>query len=1155
MKTLKSTLLVAVLLFFGTSFTIGQNNTHFDFCGGNPMQPSWNIYLQTVTDTEGNTPQSDDELAVYDGTTLVGLFTFDDWNNSGGTYDNELVAWSGLACGDGYTGGNDVTFIFWDDSEGAELVADDDDITWDVNENGFGYSPDWDPYFPSTDGESSFIDIDFSATIYTVDGSFNLDADYIGYEEEASDFTAQLVDLSNYQVVGQATCEDNTGGAAGGGDYYYSITAPDLSNVLSGVDYRVEFVNSEQTVDDAATTFHEFGISSFSGNSYTAPLNTVFLESNSISGSISSAANGVAQSATVKLYQGTVSGTEEDSETSSGGTYTFNNVMNGDYTVEADKANYESNTSDLLTIADSDTSGVDIELTPEPFTLIGEVTDGSGDNLEGVEIKGEDDEENVLFTAYTNSLGAYSVSDVPSEISIELTASKPLFNESTSQVAGSPNSTITRDFTLNPLDGTFQGSVTSTETQQAMENVAVDVIGDGESGVSTDVNGAYSIDVPAGTYDIKFSKSGFSTVTMTGQSVASGQMTIVSTQLSPQASVTVHVENGSNSNIGGATVTIDGQSPTGANGSGGDYEFTDLGSGSHTLSVVHGSYKNYESTIDLDAGTNDQVDVVLYSEKWSQPSPMPTSKIWTIYLRSATIEENNLEAGDEIAIYDNSIGTSDGDEVGVYYVNETLTPGSANSHYMSAYSSIDGGTGYSSGNDYIFKFWDASADVVYTLEQDEVQLKDPYSSGIPYTGDVFPSSQDPYSFAELSFVDESATITINLESGYNLVSSNVEPNQTGMKDILIDGYGGDSDPLTAPSTYLDFVKGESGSMFKKYAAPTGWDGSLSDWNVEEGYLFYMSSSSNSFTIDGEEVDVDREIPLDAGYNFVPYYPSTSIDPQTAFGTILDNLELVRNTGSDHFRKVGGVWTDNLPPLEAGEGYLVKMNAADVLTYPTSSRKNAVNVSKEGELKHFEFSSGNPNKDVYSIYVDGLSKGDEIAAFDGDKMVGASVIDSKEDRMENELNLFSVLSEEESGYTPGNEITFKVWSNSKNQVYSNVNVIYHNPHGDAWTSNTFPSGDNVYSVIQVKDALIGVDELTELKNNIKMYPNPVSSVLNLELPEEVQLVEVFNAMGQKVQALETVDSKVSLATGQLNSGVYLIEFTTNNNSITKRFIVR
>ncbi|WP_299557235.1 T9SS type A sorting domain-containing protein [Seonamhaeicola sp.] len=71
-------------------------------------------------------------------------------------------------------------------------------------------------------------------------------------------------------------------------------------------------------------------------------------------------------------------------------------------------------------------------------------------------------------------------------------------------------------------------------------------------------------------------------------------------------------------------------------------------------------------------------------------------------------------------------------------------------------------------------------------------------------------------------------------------------------------------------------------------------------------------------------------------------------------------------------------------------------------------------------------------------------------------------------------------------------------------------------------------------------------------NIKVYPNPVTNVLNISSTSVVDNVEMYNVMGEKV--MQTSDAK-QLNLYNLKSGIYLLKVFSNNRSIIKKILVK
>ena len=162
------------------------------------------------------------------------------------------------------------------------------------------------------------------------------------------------------------------------------------------------------------------------------------------------------------------------------------------------------------------------------------------------------------------------------------------------------------------------------------------------------------------------------------------------------------------------------------------------------------------------------------------------------------------------------------------------------------------------------------------------------------------------------------TQAYNLVTGYQFVSTRLIMENPDMQNIL-----------TGILDNLAFVRNSAGYMLRKIGPM--WVNSIGDWVTTEGYLIKMNAP-DSFEISGEEIIEYTPINLNTGYQIISYLPSGPRNCQEVFSNILDNLDFVRNTAGFMFRKIGPGWVNSIGDMQPSEGYLVKMNADDVLTY-------------------------------------------------------------------------------------------------------------------------------------------------------------------------------------------------------------------------------
>ena len=165
---------------------------------------------------------------------------------------------------------------------------------------------------------------------------------------------------------------------------------------------------------------------------------------------------------------------------------------------------------------------------------------------------------------------------------------------------------------------------------------------------------------------------------------------------------------------------------------------------------------------------------------------------------------------------------------------------------------------------------------------------------------------------------------IEITEGYSFISSRIIAENPDMLVIL----------ESILNENLDFVRDSEGSMLRKIGP--NWVNGIGDWIVDEGYLIKMFSD-DSFIIEGNAIDPTSPIQLETGFQFLGYFPETTIDALIAFETILgENLDFIRNSQGAVLRKIGPNWVNGIGDCNPGEGYLIKMLDGETLIYPGSS---------------------------------------------------------------------------------------------------------------------------------------------------------------------------------------------------------------------------
>jgi len=109
-------------------------------------------------------------------------------------------------------------------------------------------------------------------------------------------------------------------------------------------------------------------------------------------------------------------------------------------------------------------------------------------------------------------------------------------------------------------------------------------------------------------------------------------------------------------------------------------------------------------------------------------------------------------------------------------------------------------------------------------------------------------------------------------------------------------------------------------------------------------------------------------------------------------------------------------------------------------------------------------------------------------------------------------------------------------------YININL-------GAGTVNAYMMNDPAASSVDFS-ALLGVEEQVT-KMNVEVYPNPTNDIINIRSTSNIDLVEMYDLLGQRVlSSTRTEGIKVS----QLPVGVYVLNAHSEKGKVTKKVII-
>jgi uncharacterized protein (TIGR02145 family) len=307
---------------------------------------------------------------------------------------------------------------------------------------------------------------------------------------------------------------------------------------------------------------------------------------------------------------------------------------------------------------------------------------------------------------------------------------------------------------------------------------------------------------------------------------------------------------------------------------------------------------------------------------------------------------------------------------------------------------------------------------------------------------------------------------IGLRAGVQFISTYVNPEDVNFKNIM--------NPVLS---CLKYAKNSAGGQLIKIGP--NWVNGIGNWNPDEGYIAAMNCPA-TLTICGQPPAIPSNTPISINQKkVVPYLHQLPMDASTAFATILPELKNVKNPAGKPLIKIGPHLINHIGNCNPGEGYLVTVNEPSTLIYPEETRAMSFHNStgKNQECVHFNWGlgSGDASDQTWFIFLNlaqlnliDLEPGDEVAVFDGTKIVGAEKLDASviPGTYNVSITAFRKLGNFTDGYIPGNPVTIKMWHAATNTEVTVCDLNLLDPFGDAYTSYVFPVDDNQYSIAEI-----------------------------------------------------------------------------------------
>ena len=499
---------------------------------------------------------------------------------------------------------------------------------------------------------------------------------------------------------------------------------------------------------------------------------------------------------------------------------------------------------------------------------------------------------------------------------------------------------------------------------------------------------------------------------------------------------------------------------------------------------------------------------------------IPTSSIPTIY-------DSPITTGDEIGVFTPrglcaGVGVWEGENLPItVWGDDPDEPGVL---------------GFQTGESLLFKIWDAS-------EETEYYATATYSQGEgTYTTDAL------MIISSLLAPGGSWELFISLQEGWNMISSNVIPEDPSMEAVFADIV-----------TDVIIVKNGQGQVYW----PEFESNQIEDWIITAGYKVKMKTAAD-LEITGQcfqpyEITYD----LLTGWNLISFIATDGMSPSDAFAQIVSDIIIIKNCLGQVYWPEFGI--DQIDSLHIGEGYKIKLSSAVTFNYPGSASKISVASASAADLNHFIPVSHTGYNATIAVSTDTVPSIGDIPLVTGDEIgvfylygrcVGAVVWEGKN-------TAITVWGDDPytddtiEGIQAGEEYIFKIWSATTDIEYNAI--------------ATYSLGSSSYE----HDAIVVLESLVvEIPTSINYsqapeelilyqnYPNPFNpkTTINFFLPEYCHVIlKVYNTVGEEVVTL--VDSGYSTGihsiewdASDLSSGIYFYKLHAGTFEKTKKFML-
>jgi len=402
---------------------------------------------------------------------------------------------------------------------------------------------------------------------------------------------------------------------------------------------------------------------------------------------------------------------------------------------------------------------------------------------------------------------------------------------------------------------------------------------------------------------------------------------------------------------------------------------------------------------------------------------------------------------------------------------------------------------------------------------------------------------------------DTGSLDIQLNSGWNQISSNIVPVNRAIEDIFSD-----------IQENLTLVKNDNTGIYW----PEIEINEIGEWNPLLGYQVYVEDE-DVLQFTGTRLSPDlHPVDLNEGWNQIAYLRTTPMNVEDALAGIDNEIEIVSNNAGDVYWPEYDI--NSLVIMEPGQGYKLSVTEEVTLTYPANDegqpvQKIAGKLASQSSSKHrnrpsnYNVAFGNTGDFAILLLLSSdLADGDEVGVWSpSNDLVGSGVAQNgkalvtvwgRNPVMNDGQNIYGAVS--------GDMLRLTQWSTNEGREYPvTVMQVRDREHHQFANPLLRYQSDAVWIVDA--EALSEIPRRYTLEQN---YPNPFNPITTIRygIPEPVRVrLEVYNTVGQRIKVLVDEEKQagfhqVIFDANDLSSGVYFYRLQAGNYTMMKRAVL-